>query len=313
MNLMNNEKRYNTLNNYYKQKYGKKVFKVSLNGNFTCPNKDGKKSTGGCTYCSSLGSGDFAGDINKDLETQFFDVVKQMKTKWPDAYYIPYFQANTNTYASVEELKTKYESVIFLDPKIVMISISTRPDCIDDNIISYLDELNHKIPVQIELGLQTINEETEKYINRHQTLQEFESAVHKLRSVNIEVVVHIINGLPYETKEMMLDTVRYLNNFDIQGIKIHLLHIMKGTKLGQMYLENKFKTLSLEEYVEITVEQLMLLNPNIIIHRLTGDAPKELLIEPMWSLKKFVVMNEIDKLMRKKNAYQGDNYSGHSS
>lgn len=313
MNLMNNEKHYNTLNNYYQFKYQKKVFKVSLNGGFSCPNKDGKKGFGGCTYCSELGSGDFAGDINKSLPEQFFEIKKMMEQKWPDALYIPYFQANSNTYADIKTLKEKYESVIHLDKKIVMLSISTRPDCLDDDIIAYLGELNTKIPVQIELGFQTSNEKTIQAINRNCTNQEFERAIKLLRKQNIEVVVHIINGLPNETKDDMLNTIKYLNQFDYQGIKIHLLHIMKNTKMGEDYLKNPFKTLTLNEYVDIVTEQIRILKPNIIIHRLTGDAPRDLLIEPLWSLKKFVVMNEIDKEMRKKNAYQGDHYNGQSS
>ena len=313
MNLMNNEKHYNTLNNYYKFKYQKKVFKVSLNGGFSCPNKDGKKGFGGCTYCSELGSGDFAGDINKSLPDQFFEMKKMMEQKWPNALYIPYFQANSNTYADIATLKEKFESVIHLDEKIVMLSISTRPDCLDDDIIAYLGELNTKIPIQIELGFQTSNEKTIQAINRNCTNQEFERAIKLLREQNIEVVVHIINGLPDETKEDMLNTIKYLNQFDYQGIKIHLLHIMKNTKMGEDYLKNPFKTLTLAEYVDIVTEQIRILKPSIIIHRLTGDAPRDLLIEPLWSLKKFVVMNEIDKEMRKKNAYQGDHYNGQSS
>ena len=313
MNLMNNEKHYNTLNNYYQFKYQKKVFKVSLNGGFSCPNKDGKKGFGGCTYCSELGSGDFAGDINKSLPDQFFEMKKMMEQKWPDALYIPYFQANSNTYADIATLKEKFESVIHLDEKIVMLSISTRPDCLDDDIIAYLGELNTKIPIQIELGFQTSNEKTIQAINRNCTNQEFERAIKLLREQNIEVVVHIINGLPDETKEDMLNTIKYLNQFDYQGIKIHLLHIMKNTKMGEDYLKNPFKTLTLAEYVDIVTEQIRILKPSIIIHRLTGDAPRDLLIEPLWSLKKFVVMNEIDKEMRKKNAYQGDHYNGQSS
>ena len=313
MNLMNNEKHYNTLNNYYQFKYQKKVFKVSLNGGFSCPNKDGKKGFGGCTYCSELGSGDFAGDINKSLPDQFFEMKKMMEQKWPNALYIPYFQANSNTYADIATLKEKFESVIHLDEKIVMLSISTRPDCLDDDIIAYLGELNTKIPIQIELGFQTSNEKTIQAINRNCTNQEFERAIKLLREQNIEVVVHIINGLPDETKEDMLNTIKYLNQFDYQGIKIHLLHIMKNTKMGEDYLKNPFKTLTLAEYVDIVTEQIRILKPSIIIHRLTGDAPRDLLIEPLWSLKKFVVMNEIDKEMRKKNAYQGDHYNGQSS
>ena len=313
MNLMNNEKHYNTLNNYYQFKYQKKVFKVSLNGGFSCPNKDGKKGFGGCTYCSELGSGDFAGDINKSLPDQFFEMKKMMEQKWPNALYIPYFQANSNTYADIATLKEKFESVIHLDEKIVMLSISTRPDCLDDDIIAYLGELNTKIPIQIELGFQTSNEKTIQAINRNCTNQEFERAIKLLREQNIEVVVHIINGLPDETKEDMLNTIKYLNQFDYQGIKIHLLHIMKNTKMGEDYLKNPFKTLTLAEYVDIVTEQIRILKPSIIIHRLTGDAPRDVLIEPLWSLKKFVVMNEIDKEMRQKNAYQGDHYNGQSS
>ena len=209
MNLMNNEKHYNTLNNYYQFKYQKKVFKVSLNGGFSCPNKDGKKGFGGCTYCSELGSGDFAGDINKSLPDQFFEMKKIMEQKWPKKQNIPYFQANTNTYTDIATLKEKFESVIHLDEKIVMLSISTRPDCLDDDIIAYLGELNTKIPIQIELGFQTSNEKTIQAINRNCTNQEFERAIKLLREQNIEVDVHIINGLPDETKEDMLNTIKY--------------------------------------------------------------------------------------------------------
>lgn len=308
MNLFTGEKHYNTINNYYREKYKQKVFKISLNGGFSCPNKDGKKGFGGCSYCSKLGSGDFAGDANMSIPEQFFAIKEMMHQKWPEALYIPYFQANTNTYAPVTELKEKFESVIKIDPKIIMLAISTRPDCLDDSIISYLSELNTKIPLSVELGLQTIHEKTIKDINRNSTNEEFISAVKKLREANIEVVVHIINGLPNETEEMMLKTIDFINQFDIQGIKIHLLHIMKDTKMGIDYLEKPFKILSLEEYVDITVKQIRHLKPSIIIHRLTGDAPKDLLIEPKWSLKKFVVMNEIDKKMRKENYYQGDLY-----
>ncbi len=311
MNLMNNEKHYNTLNNYYQYKYNQKVAKISLNANFTCPNKDGKSGFGGCTYCSKLGSGDFAGDRELPLREQFFQIKSMMDKKWPNSLYIPYLQANSNTYKPLNELKDIYEDILTFDDNIIMLSIATRADCLEDDKIEYLGELNKKIPIQIELGLQTIHEKTATLINRCHSLECFDNVVKKLRKHDIEVVVHIINGLPYETKGMMLDTVKHINTLDIQGIKIHSLTIIKDTKMGNDYIKNPFKLLTLEEYIDITVDQIALLNKNIIIHRLAADAVKDDLIGPLWTTKKLVVMNEIDKLMRTKNIYQGD-YLGHS-
>ncbi|MBN2299790.1 MAG: TIGR01212 family radical SAM protein [Acholeplasmataceae bacterium] len=308
MNLMNHEKHYNTLNNYYLQKFNKKVFKVSLNGGFTCPNIDGTVATGGCTFCSSMGSGDFAGNKYESLPIQFNKIKTLMHQKWADAYYIAYFQANTNTHAPLKKLKLLFEEAITLDPNIVMLSIATRPDVLPDDVVAYLSELNTRIPVQIELGLQTIHQQTSDIINRAHNLKCFDDAVKRLRSENIEVVVHIINGLPYETKEMMIDTVKHINTLDIQGIKIHMLHLMEKTKMGYDYKKNPWHILSLNEYVEITVNQILWLRKDIIIHRLTGDAPFDMLIAPEWTKKKFVVTNEIDKKLRKLNLYQGDYY-----
>ena len=305
MNLMTSEKRYNTLNAYYKVKYGKKVFKVSLDGGFTCPNKDGNKGTKGCIYCSEAGSGDFAGNKLKSITNQFKEVKSRMLEKWPDAYTIAYFQANTNTYKPVEELRKLYDEALNADASIVGLSIGTRPDALNDEIYNLLSYYNDKTDLTIELGLQSIHEKTNMFINRQHSLQCFEDAVKELRKRNITVVVHIINGFHIETKADMLETVKYLNTLDIQGIKIHLLHVMKKTLLGRMYENEPFKILTLEEYVDIVCDQIELRDENIIIHRLTGDAPKELLIEPKWSLKKFVVMNEIDKEMRRRNTYQG--------
>lgn len=308
MNIMTEEKHYNTLSNYYKHTFGKKVFKVALNADFTCPNKDGKAGYGGCTFCSASGSGDFAGEKSLPLKMQFDEVRGKMHEKWPDAYYIPYFQANTNTYAPLHVLKPLFEEAVTLDPHVVMLSIATRPDCLEPDVLDYLEELNTRIPIQVEMGLQTIHESSAVRINRGHNLKCFDDAVYELRKRNIEVVVHIINGLPYETEEMMLATLKHINALDIQGIKIHLLHIMKLTKMGKEFLKNPFPLLSLEDYVDIVVKQLGLLRKDIIVHRITGDAPKELLIAPMWSLKKFVIMNEIDKRMRQLNLYQGDYY-----
>lgn len=305
MILINDEKHFNTLNNYYKKIYGKKVFKIALNGDFTCPNKDGSKGFGGCIYCSSSGSGDFAGDVNEPIELQFKKGLEMMKNKWPDAYYIPYLQANSNTYGDIKKLRELYYKLIDLDKNVVQISISTRPDCLNEEIYELLSEINKIKPVQIELGLQSIFESTSKLINRGHDLNCFHDACLELKKRNIEVVAHIINGLPYETYDMMIETAKYLNGL-VNGVKIHMLHIMKNTKILKMYEENNFHLLSLDEYVKIVVDQIRHLDENIIIHRVTGDSPKELLVAPTWTLKKFVVMNEIDKNMRNNNYYQGD-------
>lgn len=299
-----NNKRYHTLDYFYKNKFGKKVCKISLNAGFTCPNKDGTKGYGGCIYCSKLGSGDFAGNKEKDLITQFNEVKEIMKKKWPDALYIGYFQANTNTYAKTEVLKQKYEPILE-QKNVIGLNIATRPDAITEDCLDYLEELSTRTYLTVELGLQTIHEKTTKLINRGHDLECFTNMVKELRKRNINVVVHIINGLPYETKEMMLETVEYLNKLDIQGIKIHMLHIIKDTRLANLYNQEKFHILTKEEYIDIVIEQLERLRPEIIINRITGDPVKEDLIEPTWLLKKFCVLNDIDKEMVKRNSYQG--------
>lgn len=299
-----NNKRYHTLDYFYKNKFGKKVCKISLNAGFTCPNKDGTKGYGGCIYCSKLGSGDFAGNKEKDLITQFNEVKEIMKKKWPDALYIGYFQANTNTYAKTEVLKQKYEPILELK-NVIGLNIATRPDAITEDCLDYLEELSTRTYLTVELGLQTIHQKTTKLINRGHDLECFTNMVKELRKRNINVVVHIINGLPYETKEMMLETVEYLNKLDIQGIKIHMLHIIKDTRLDNLYNQEKFHILTKEEYIDIVIEQLERLRPEIIINRITGDPVKEDLIEPTWLLKKFCVLNDIDKEMVKRNSYQG--------
>ena len=297
-------KRYHTLDYFYKHKFGGKVAKISLNAGFTCPNKDGTKGVGGCIYCSKLGSGDFGGMPNKTLTEQFFDVKNIMDKKWPNTRYIGYFQANTNTYAPVSILKEKYEEILKI-PEVVGLNIATRADSITDECLNYLEELNKKTFLNIELGLQTIHESTNKLINRGETLDEFTTMVNKLRSRGINVIVHIINGLPYETKEMMLETVKYVNKLDIQGIKIHMLHIIKDTKLAELYQKEHFHVLTREEYVDIVCDELELLKPEIVINRVTGDPNPQDLIEPTWLIKKFGVLNEIDKEMVRRNAYQG--------
>lgn len=296
-------KRYHTLNYFYNTKFHHKVCKISLNGNFSCPNY---KNNHGCIFCSLAGSGDFAGDRHKSLEEQFNEIKCKMKKKWPNSLYIAYFQANTNTYAPLAILKEKYEKVLTFD-NVVGLNIATRSDAISDEVLDYLEILNKKTFLTIELGLQSMHDKTLKLINRGHDLKNFTDMVKKLKKRNINVVVHIINGLPYETKEDMIETVKYLNKLNIDGIKIHMLHILKNTPLAKMYEEKKFLILSKEEYIDIICEQLTYLNENIVIHRITGDPKKEDLIAPTWLLKKFCVLNDIDKEMKKRNIYQGIN------
>ena len=300
----NTNKRYHTLDYFYKTKFNSKVFKISLNAGFTCPNIDGTVGTGGCIYCSKTGSGEFAGNPIDSIEAQFNKIKDMMHQKWKDGKYIAYFQARTNTYAPVEKLKEIYEPVIKYD-NVIGLNIATRADSITDSCLDYLSDLNKRTYLTIELGLQTINEKTSKLINRCHSLECFEKMVKKLRNKNINVVVHIINGLPYETKEDMLNTIKYLNNLDIQGVKIHMLSIIKDTSLEKLYEKDKFHALTKEEYIDIVVDQLELLRPEIVIHRLTGDPDPKELIEPTWLIKKFTVLNDIDKEMVKRDTYQG--------
>lgn len=302
-------KNYNTIDNYYKQKYNHKVAKISLNANFTCPNKDGTKGLGGCTYCSKLGSGDTAGNIEDSLTIQYQKIKEIMDQKWNDLLYIPYLQANSNTYGSINKLKEIYNELLLLEPeKTVAIAIATRPDCFSEEIYDLLEEINLKKKVIIELGLQTSNEQTANKINRCSTNEEFISAVTNLKKRNIEVVVHIINGLPNETELDMLNTIEFINKLPIDGVKIHSLLILKETALYDEYQQNPFELLTLEQYTEITCKQIAKLRPDIILHRLSADAKLDDLVAPLWTRKKLVVMNEIDKHLRKHNIHQGDNY-----
>ena len=300
----NTNKRYHTLDYYYKNKFNEKVFKVSLNAGFTCPNIDGTKGFGGCIYCSKTGSGEFAGKPKDSIKKQFDEIKEVMLKKWPKAKYIAYFQARTNTYAPIEKLKEIYEEVLTYKD-VIGINIATRADSISDECLDYLEDLNKRTYLTVELGLQTIKEETSILINRCHTLKEFEDTVKRLHKRNIDVVVHIINGLPNETKDDMLNTVKYLNKLDIQGIKIHMLSITKDTRLENYYKEHPFHVLTKEEYIDIVIDQLALLKPEIVIHRITGDPKLEDLIEPNWLVKKFCVLNDIDKEMVRRNTYQG--------
>lgn len=300
-------KRYYTLDYFYKHRFHSKVFKVSLNGGFSCPNLDGTVGTGGCIYCSKLGSGEFAGNKKDDILKQFNEIKEKMHQKWKEAKYIGYFQARTNTYAPLSELKEKYELIV-KQPNVVGLSIATRPDSITEECLDYLEELATRTYLTVELGLQTIHESTSKLINRCHTLDCFRNMVQELRKRNINVVVHIINGLPYETKEMMVETIQYLNQFDIQGIKIHMLSVLKNTPLETYYQMRPFHILTKDEYIDIVCTQLEYLNPDIVVNRITGDPKKEELITPDWLVKKFVVINDIDKEFIKRDTYQGIYY-----
>ena len=300
----NTNKRYHTLDYFYKQKFGKKVCKISLNAGFTCPNIDGTLSKNGCIYCSKSGSGEYGGNPKENLINQFKEIKKTMDKKWPNSKYIGYFQARTNTYAPVNILKEKYETILKQD-NVVGLSISTRPDCITDECLNYLEDLNKRTFLTIELGLQTIHKKTTKIINRCHDLKCFEDTLKKLKKRNIFTVVHIINGLPGETKEMMIETVKYLNKLNIDGIKIHMLSILKDTPLEKYYKIKPFHILTKEEYIDIVIRQLEYLNPKIVIQRLTGDPMKDELIAALWTTKKRVVLNSIDKEMVKQNTYQG--------
>ena len=290
-------KRYHTLNYYYKKKYNSKVFKVSLNAGFGCPNK---KNSSGCIYCFN-GSGE---NRNMPLIEQFYKVKSVMEHKWPNSKYIGYFQADTNTYAALNILKESYESILNL-PNVIGLNIATRCDAITKECYDYLEELNKKTDLVIELGLQTIHQKTSDLINRGHTLTQFEDCVKELRKRNIDIVVHIINGLPYETKEDMIETAKYVSSLDIQGIKIHMLFILKGTKIAELYNKEHFHILTKEEYIDIVCDQLEYLREDIVINRITGDPIKELLIEPQWLLKKVCLLNDIDKELLKRDSYQG--------
>ncbi|MGL4973349.1 MAG: TIGR01212 family radical SAM protein [Culicoidibacterales bacterium] len=298
-------KRYHTWNYHLREVYGEKVFKVSLNAGFTCPNIDGKSTYGGCTFCSTKGSGDFAGNPADELVDQFTTIRNRTWQKWPDVTkFIGYFQAFSNTYAPVEVLREKYEAILALDG-VVGLSIATRPDCLEDDVIEYLAELNTRTNLWIELGLQSMHDSTAKLINRGHNLATFVDAVEKLRAHNINVCVHIINGLPRETPEMMMETANFLANMDIQGVKIHLLHVLKNTSMAKMLEKNMMEPMTREAYVQVVCDQLEIFPASVIMHRVTGDGGESELIAPLWSLKKFIVMNEIDKELVRRNSWQG--------
>lgn len=302
-------KPYYSLDNYFKTTYGGKVFKVSLNAGFTCPNIDGTKGVGGCTYCSSSGSGDFAGNPMESLNRQFNNIVVMMHKKWKSAnLYMPYFQAHTNTYASVEKLKGIFEPFVAKEG-VVGIDIATRSDAVTEEIADYLDDLNRRTDLIVELGLQSVFDKTGVRINRCMSYDEFLKGYDMLKKRNIKVCVHLIDGLPGEDKEMMLESARKTAALKPDFVKLHLLHVIKGTKLSEQYANGEFDVLTQEEYIDIIIRQLELFSPETVIARLTGDGKRSELIAPLWSLKKFEVLNEIEWEMERRNTYQGRLYN----
>lgn len=303
------EKRYYSLDHFLRKEYGEKVYKITLNGGMTCPNRDGRVGTGGCIFCSAKGSGDFAGPAAMPISGQLARGKLQLMSKRPVHSYIAYFQAFTNTYAPVEYLGKIFMEAIS-DPDVKILSIATRPDCLGPDVMELLKRLNRVKPVWIELGLQTIHAETAEYIRRGYPLSIFDAAVRNLRAEGIQVIVHVILFLPGETEEMMLDTIRYLNRSDIQGIKLQLLHILRGTDLARDYEQTPFHIPDMEEYIRLLGRCISSLNPDIVIHRLTGDGPKDLLIAPLWTGAKRTVLNRLNQYLKENDIWQGKEYYG---
>ncbi|MGH4119004.1 TIGR01212 family radical SAM protein [Clostridium sp.] len=301
------DKRYHSLNYFLREKFHGKVFKISLDGGFSCPNRDGTISSGGCLFCSEKGSGDFAGNREFTIKKQFEDIKHMMSKKWRSEKYIAYFQAYTSTYGPIEVLRKRYEEAVSQDG-VVALAIATRPDCLGDDVLDLIEEYSHKIYTWIELGLQTCNDESAKIINRGYKLSKFEEALKNLNERNIDVVVHTIFGLPGESALDMLKTIDYVASKDIKGIKMHLLYLIENTQMTELYKSGKLKFLEQEEYTDTICKAITRIPPNMVIHRLTGDAPRELLIGPMWSLKKWEVLNGIDNKLKELDIYQGVNF-----
>lgn len=301
------EKRYHSLDYHLKSRFGQKIYKLSLNGGMTCPNRDGTLGNRGCIFCSEGGSGDFAAPPTLSIREQIEAAKTLVAGKTTGSSYIAYFQAYTNTYAPYEKLDNIFTEAV-THPDICILSIATRPDCIDDNVLKLLEKLNGIKPVWVELGLQSIHEHTARFIRRGYELPVFEKAVSALRRQGIEVIVHVITGLPTEDESHMLATIHYLNKMDIQGIKLQLLHILQGTDLADYYELHPFHVLSMDEYIEITGRCIANLRPDIVIHRLTGDGPKSLLLAPVWSADKRRVLNQIQAHLKQNNIWQGKEF-----
>ena len=299
----NDNKRYYTWNYYLKQHYGEKVFKVPLDAGFTCPNRDGTKGVGGCLFCGSAGSGECIQPSDSLIE-QFETGCQMMKQKWPNGKAIAYFQAFTNTYGTIEQLHQCFDPFLIRDD-VIAIAIATRADCISDETLAYLNEMSKQKDIWVEIGLQSIHNQTAEAMNRGHSYEEFEACIHRLSKINVKVCVHLINGLPNESFEMMIESAKKVGTLPIHALKIHMLHLMKHTKLYEQYQKHPFPLLSKEEYVDLVVKQLEVLPQHIILQRLTGDGVSDLLVAPLWTIKKVSVLNDIDKRMVALNTYQG--------
>lgn len=296
--------RINTLNHHYRQRFGEKVYKLSLDGGFTCPNRDGTIGTGGCIFCSAGGSGDFASDRSLSIKEQISSAKQIFRSKEVGKKYIAYFQAFTNTYAPLAYLRKIYTEA--LEPEeIVGISIGTRPDCLPDETLDFLQELNEQKPVYLELGFQTCHEDTARFIRRGYDNDVFLDAVHRAKKAGLNVVCHIILGLPGESREQIFETIHYLNQLPIDGIKMSMLHILKNTDLAKYYAETGFPVFDQDEYINLVIDCLELLRKDIVVHRMTGDGPKDLLIAPLWSQNKRAVLNGIQKQLKERDTWQG--------
>lgn len=298
------EKPYHSLDYMLRERFGEKVYKVTLNGGMSCPNRDGKLGTRGCIFCSAGGSGDFAADSSLSITEQIDRQISILSAKRPIHKYIAYFQAFTNTYAPVEYLEKIFTEAL-AHPGIAALSIGTRPDCLGKDVVTLLSRLNRQKPVWVELGLQTIHEKTAAYIRRGYPLSCFEDAVRRLRSEDIEIIVHTILGLPGESTQDILNTMKYLNHLDIQGIKLQLLHVLRGTDLASDYEKGLFRTYERDEYISLVISCLEHLRPDMVIHRITGDGPKDLLIAPLWASRKREVLNLLHHQMKENHNYQG--------
>ncbi len=307
MSPMYGDKRYYSLNEYCRQTFGDKAYRLSLNGGMTCPNRDGSLGYGGCAFCSEGGSGDFAADYSVSIASQIEEAKGRIRQKTDCHRFIAYFQAYTNTYAPVEHLRRIFTEALE-ENDVVALSIGTRSDCLSDEVLDLIEELSHIKPVWVELGLQTIHNQTLAAMNTHTTVEQFDDAVMKLHSRDIPVIAHVILGLPNETKDMMLETVTHVAALPIFGIKLQLLHVLKGTMLADLYTSNRFPLFELEEYCDFIIDCLELLPPKMVIHRLTGDGPRKLLIAPLWSTDKKRVLNTIHKRLQQRDTWQGKFY-----
>ncbi len=298
-------KRYHTLDYFFKNKFGTKIAKISLSGGFSCPNRDGTKGTGGCIYCSGALSGDFAGNPKDSINRQFEEIRAVMANKWKNTKYMAYFQTGTGTYAPTRRLRELYEAALDCED-VVCMSIATRADCITKDCYKLLEEISKKTYLTVELGLQSVHDETGRIINRQSTYKEFLTSFNTLKNLGIDVCVHLINGLPFETKEQMNQSVMQVSELLPWSVKLHLLHVIRGTECERMYNAGLFSTFEMDEYVSLVCDQLRMIDKRIVMQRLTGDGKRSELVAPLWSIRKFEVLNAIDAEMQRRDAFQGD-------